>query len=249
MEFLKDIIALTETIVRPFLLVVASIFSVIFSWRKIGQKIEVTYRIGFEAFSHPRILSLTLNNCKDKPVPLYSIYAVFEGEHWLELDKFEPPKILKPLETISIKTPEFSKLYIGNDQIKPNLRGHIDFYIETSKKLIKCINSKKASLDNGLIQIEKEIARFGDIVFDENIKFILQYNHNKTGKIALFHSSGHISGEWNFGNLNNIGCSPTIETIRKFLDDKGFNESFVHYVCFEVKYPITTVAFSKDSSA
>jgi hypothetical protein len=229
-EYLAKLGDFIEAVIRPVLLIAATLFSLIFAFRKVDEKIEVTYKVGFEKFSHPRVLSLILSNRKDKPVSIYAIYALFEGECLLELEKFDPPLILKSLETSSLKTPEYSKLFIDQDQIKPNLTGLIDIYVETTKKLVKCGKTKKLRFGDEFTEISKEVARFGNIVFDENIKFILQYSYNKTTKIAVFHVSGHIGGEWNFGSLNNLGCEPAKDNVKAFLDEKGVDNFLDNYI-------------------
>lgn len=249
METIYNILEIIDTNLRPPLLLVATAFAISFALKKIGTKVKVSYKVGFEGFSHPRIVNLIFNNCKDRPVSIYSVQAVFEGELWLEIDKFDPPIILKPLETISVRTSEFSKLYVGNDEFNPDLRGNISIYIETNDNLLKCDNTKKKNLLEGLTVVSKETAKFDGKVFNSSVKFILQYVHKDVQKVAFFHESGHIGHEWSFGSLNNVGGVPSEETIKEFLSRTGLDSVISNYVCYRVSFPITEVAFRKSGNA
>jgi hypothetical protein len=248
METIYSVLEIIDKLLRPPLLLVATAFAISFALKKVGTRVKVSYKVGFEGFSHPRILNLVFNNCKDSPVSIYSVQAVFDGELWLEVDKFDPPIILKPLETISVRTSEFSKLYVGRDEFKPDLRGNISIYIETDGSLLKCIPAKKKNLLDGLTVVSKETAKFDGKVFNSSVKFIMQYVHKGVPNVAFIHESGHIGHEWSFGSLNNIGGDPSEETIKEFLVRTGLGAVINSYVCYRVSFPFTEVAFRKSGN-
>ena len=90
-------------------------FSLYFFWKKIYHKVYVSFTVGHYKLSATRIESLVLSNLKDKPLPIFSIYAVIDRDISIQVQKFDPPLILKGLESLSIKTDPVSAYYIGSN--------------------------------------------------------------------------------------------------------------------------------------
>jgi len=231
-------------IARPALLMMASVFSIYTAWGKFGRKVLVSYSVVSEGFSSTRISNIVLQKKKDKAICTYSIHAVFENDIWLELEKFNPPQVLKSFETIGIKTSEYSATTVGSHSYSPNFFGHIEIYIETEKDLMLCQKQQKTNILKDHTKASKDTFKFGEFVFDETVSHILNYFYNEKSYVAFIHKSGYIGNEWTFG-VNHLGVEASDESIKSFIIDNEIHKAFNNYVVYRVKPPFTEVAFRK----
>ena len=81
MEYLSIIWGWLDQHFRPVIALIASIFAVFFAWRKIGNKVNVTYTVTSGGSSHTRINNIVFQNKKDKPLSIYKIVAVFDKNY------------------------------------------------------------------------------------------------------------------------------------------------------------------------
>ncbi len=239
---------LVNEIALPILTVISIIFSILFAYRKIGQEVFVNYSVVGEGFSSTRISNIVLQNEKDKPVCIYTIYAVFPNKQWLILDKYNPPKVLKPLEAIGLRTPEYSYL-----TPKINLSSHImdvDIYLKTiSGLLIKCtrvkglkhlvnkitLKNKKDNLKRDL-EISKYTKSFNGFVYSDSVVYILVYSYNKKSYTAFVAKSGVIDNEWNFpyNFIQSQNNQINQNDVKNFLNTSPMKEIISNYYCYEV---------------
>lgn len=244
MEYINPIIDFLNNIARPILLTIATVFTLIFAWNKIGRNVTATYKVGAEKNSSTRIMNIVLTNKKDKSLSIYSIHAVFENDIWLKLAEFNPPKILKAFESIGVDLQEYSKTSIDGDTYKPDFFGKVGIYIETETDFLLCNEQKK----NNSLKIYRiattETYKFGDFVYDENVSYMLNYFYNSKSNVAFIHRSGYISNEWAFG-VNHMGVEATNESIQSFIKDNEFENIFTNYICYKVEFPAINLAFKK----
>src|ERR1035441_11057296 len=89
--------------IQEFLKVVPGLvlfpFSLYFCWKRIGTRVLASAIIAHEIALPPRISSVVLRNLKDKPLAIFAIYAVVNDDVCFEVDHFDPPIIIKPLES------------------------------------------------------------------------------------------------------------------------------------------------------
>lgn len=219
MEYLSIFWEWIDQQFRPVIAISASIFAVFFAWRKIGHKINVTYNITIGGSSDTRINNMVFQNKKDKPVSIYKIFAVFDKSYCLEIHKCSPPFILKPYESISVETEEYSYLSVGEDRYSPKLWG-AEIYVESDDKIIKCKARPHKTLAFDYMKISKTINRFNDIVYTDNVAYILVYAVNNTDKTAFLYDSGIILCEWDFhfNGIKLIGEKLEADDIFQFLE-------------------------------
>lgn len=197
MEYLSIIWEWLDQQFRPVIALSASIFTVFFAWRKIGDKINVTYTITSGGSSHTRINSIVFQNKKDKPLSIYKIVAVFDKNYYLAIHKCSPPLILKPYESINVETEEFSHLSVGEDRYFPEF-WQAEIYIESDDKIIKCNAKPHKTLAFNYTEILKTTKKFNNIVYNDYVTYILVYSVNKIDKTAFLYDSGVIKHEWDF---------------------------------------------------
>ena len=76
MEYLSIIWEWLDQQFKPVIVLSASIFTVFFALKKIGNKVNVTYTVTSGGSSHTRINNIVFQNKKDKPLSIYKIVAV-----------------------------------------------------------------------------------------------------------------------------------------------------------------------------
>jgi len=214
--------------------IVLGAFSIYFAYQKIGNKVLVSYATSFSRINENRISELELINEKNKPISIFSIHAVINQDIVVELDKFDTPLILKPLESIQLSTPAFSALYVGNERYKAeyNRPNKLDIYLITHKDKIKCKVINPPSL-NAVFDFEhyrnaaKDIRTFNGRVYNENVKYAIIYRYDTQEYTALVEDWGFIAEGWNFRH-NQIpkefmGSS---EKVKEYLVSLGYDKLF-----------------------
>ncbi|MGQ0594334.1 MAG: hypothetical protein ACT4QB_17315 [Gammaproteobacteria bacterium] len=113
---------------------------------------------------------------------IYSMYAVVNDEISYEIDKFEPPLILKALGSHRIETKPYSRLRLGAEKYEPDFvfPNRIDIYLALADRMIKC----EAGSNPSLLPIKKldkyqhankETERFNDVVYNEHAAYAITY--------------------------------------------------------------------------
>lgn len=185
--------------------ILIGILTAILSWRKILDKVAVSYTIHHHRLSASRIDHLSIFNLKDKPIVIYGIYAILDKSLVIPIEKFETPIIIGGLETKLIRTTPFSFMTMGGTiydttQITNHL---IEIYISTPNKNIKCrtippANSfflnKFKSYPVGI----KATNKYNGIVYNDKAAFGISYTHNETTHHAILENNGHITSTWSF---------------------------------------------------
>ncbi|MCF2947978.1 hypothetical protein L0668_07660 [Paraglaciecola aquimarina] len=232
MELIEAFIAFSNDKFRPILLLIASVFTIYFAYKKIGNKVTAKYTVGTSSFESERITEVVLSNKRDKPVAIHSIHAVFENDLWLQLDKYSPPEILKPFESIALSTKPYSFLSVGGDKFEPN---YLDatIYLLSDEKTIKCDSSITKNILDKYTKISVNTCQYNGFVYDETVAFILVYIINDELKTAFIHSSGYIGNEWGF-NPNHLGQEATKNNLFGMLHHYNFNKVFTAFTLYKV---------------
>lgn len=234
MEYLSIIWEWLDQQFRPVIALSASIFTVFFAWRKIGNKVNVTYTITSGGASHTRINNIVFQNKKDKPLSIYKIVAVFDKNYYLEIHKCSPPLILKPYESINVETEEFSHLSVGEDRYFPEF-WQAEIYIESDDKIIKCNAKPHKTLAFNYTKVSKITKKFNDIVYNDYVTYILVYSVNKIDKTAFLYDSGIIKHEWDFYFNRIKPSSEKLEErdISKFLE-QHYSKTIDSYLLYKM---------------
>ena len=224
---------------------ITSFFAIYFAIQKFGNKVSAQYTVSMDLYTSEHISNIVLSNKKDKTLNIWSVHALFEKEYQLELDKFDPPLILKPYESVSVSLPKYSSASIGSDVFNPDFMSpHLEIYADIGDKLLKCSqHSKKDQLKN-FKHISKQNTQFNGHIYNDRVSYILSYYYEETLHTA-FICRGLITNEWSF-SPNHLGNKEfTAKEIEYFLVQYGFDELFANYHCYEVNYPRTKLVFFK----
>ena len=201
--------------IQEFLKIVPGIvifpISFYLAWKKLGTKVAASFSVQFNRTTAKRISEVVLVNLKDKPITVFAIYAVLDQDISWEIDRLDPPIILKPLESSRIETHPYSELYLETEKFEPDfVSPKIDIYIATSHKMVKCKaiphpNLLKMSSLKHYRSATKNTRRFNGIVYNDGAAYAITYVINSEVKTAIVDRSGFIGG--NFGFAFNMRSS------------------------------------------
>src|SRR3989339_311629 len=201
------------------------------AWKKLGTKVIASITFGYGRTIASGINYVDLTNLKDRPMAIYAIYAVLNEDISFEVDKFEPPLILKSLESMRIETQPYSQLMLGVDTFIPDFLppNHIDLYLVLAEKIIKCQPGRhpsfigKAMLNKYRYAV-KSTSRFNGHVYNEQAAYAITYRQDKQIKTAIVDTSGFICREWNFRfNMVPPAYMENKYLLRKLLEESDFN--------------------------
>lgn len=223
LEFLLNCIAgffaFLDAEFRPLVILVSSGFGVYFASKKIGQKVTAQYSVGSTPFQPPHIKEVVLSNKKDKPVNVYSVYAVFNRDLGLKLEGCSPPIVLKPYESLALKMTSHSFLHVGSDKYEPEF-SNAKIYIESDDKLIRCESSYRPSLVDKFRTVSVVRHSYNGFVYGDSVAFILCYVLNGSLRTAFIHKSGYIGNEWGL-DPNYIGRNLDENSVKVMLRSFG----------------------------
>lgn len=206
-------------------------FSLYFVWKKLSNRVTASITTHYQRTIAPRISEVVLANLKDGPLAIFAIYALLDKDIYIELDRFDPPLILKPLETLKIATDPYSQLIIGNDRFEPDFtRSKIDIYLVLSDKIIKCIQAGHPNLQSLPVLLNhryaiKETKKFNNIVYNEFAAYAITYRINAKIETTIVDKAGHIGGDWAFPfNAIPVDVMGSKEDVKQFLEKTIFGK-------------------------
>lgn len=212
-------------------------FSIYFAWKKINHKILAYITIGHDRLTAKRINNIVLSNLKDKSIPIFSIYAVINKDISIQIEKFDPPLILKALESLSINTSPVSNYSIGRDIYEPDFLSpqHLEIYLISTGKPIECKISTPPSIKS-LKELSKysmatpHTMKFNGFVYNENLAYVIIYHTEGKHKTAFVLHGGFICQEWDYP-FNSIPeeCMRSSDGVRKFIKHCGYDKIFTGY--------------------
>jgi len=245
MAFSQIICFLNENF-KPLILITASCFTIYFAYQKFSNKVTANSTVTSAVFSGKYISNVVLTNKKDKVVSIWSVNAIFDKDNYLELDKYNPPIILKPYETISLSFPKYSSLSINGDKYLPDfISGKTELYIDNGNKMIRCDQQFKSNNLDAFTRIYKNITKFNGHVFDDSVCYFITYYYKDKSHTAFVSKSGFISNEWGFSPNSFGNVAITHQLIEWFLKHYDFDKIFSNYVVFKVNYPNYQEVLSK----
>lgn len=220
-EFLKIVPGL---VVFPFTMYLA--------WKKLGVKVTASITTRHERTVAPRISDVVLMNLKDKPVTVFAVYAVIDGDIYWELDKFDPPVVLKSLESTRIETRPYSALLLDSVKFEPDfiMAKNIEIFLLLSHKVVKCKivthpNLMHIPAFKGYRNASKHTMQFNNIVYNEYAVYAITYSLNSEIKTAIVDCSGFICCNWNFPfNMFTPEAMKSKEDLKQYLDTVEFGK-------------------------
>jgi|3_EtaG_2_1085321.scaffolds.fasta_scaffold06827_1 hypothetical protein len=207
-------------------------FSLYFTYQRIGNKVEVNFKVLKEDLSEVRISKLNLINLKNKPLTIFSIESVINNDIVIEVEKFSPPIILKGLESMQIEAEPYSCLDINGDVYKPDLfrNKDIDIYLIIGSKKVKCEITRPPELTSHFgfshyRRASKNIFQYNGIVYDDSALYALLYKKNGESRTAFILSNGRIVGDWSCP-LNQLpdGSLESTDKLREVLNNSDIKK-------------------------
>lgn len=212
-------------------------FSFYLAWKKISHKILASTSIGYDRLTATRINNIVLSNLKDKPIPIFSIYAIINKDISIQVEKFDPPLILKGLESLSINTSPVSYYTIGSDIYDPDFMSpqSLDIYLISTGKPIKCKITTPPSI-RSIDELSKfsmatpHTKKFNGFVYNDNLAYVITYLTEGKHKTAFVLHGGFICQEWDYyynriseENMRNS------DGVREFIKCCGYDKIFTGY--------------------
>jgi hypothetical protein len=164
-----------------------------------------SYACGWDRITEKRITEIVLINKKNKPESIFSIQAVINEDVVIEVESFKPPLLLKPLESVLVKTTPFSALYVDNQRFHAEYHNAktLIIYLITDNKKLKCKIASAASLHNHNYfthyrTAQKHTQRFNDKVFNDRVKYAVIYVFDSQQCTAFIDDAGFITDDWHF---------------------------------------------------
>ena len=220
------------SLIIPNILIMGALLAFYLNYRKTGFKVVTRYTISTTSLGL-RLTSVILENKKDKPIVIDSIYGVFNKDLWLELIKFDKPYILKPLDCVVFDIPEYSILKVGGNEFQPDFLENFSISIEVDGKLKNCVASNHSTEKYDVKHVDKSYFKYNDVIYNSNIKYIFSYVCNGAHKTSLISSIGVFSHNWDFID-NRIYGELTVASVLKFLKDVQLEDLFSTYQIIEV---------------
>lgn len=167
------------------------------AWKKFGTSVSCDAMLTSNHFLPNRFSSVVLSNNKDRPVTIFEVIVVVEDHIQLLVEKFDPPLVLKSLETVSISTSPYSALSVGGDDWEPELLADtkLDFYVGVPGGYKKCKSLDRPMMLDAVrmsdyVTAERQTFKFNGKVLGANVRFILVYLDGKEGRTAFVSHQG-----------------------------------------------------------
>ena len=206
------------------------------AWKKIGYRVTGSITSTLQRTSAPRISHIVLVNHKDRPIPVYAVQAVIAGKKTFTIEEFDPPLILKALESITIETTPYSSLDFSDGPWKPAFSSkELEIFLITSGKTVKVEIESHPSIrklqtflpyEHGV----KSSFKFNGKVYNKEVAYAIAYKAGEEKRIAFVDVAGLISEDWDY----KFNCLPTEALTSKqavfdFLKQAGFTDKFTIY--------------------
>lgn len=210
---------------------IGAIFAIYFALRRVGYKIGATYTWGSNRISAAGFSSVLLINYKDRPVPIFSMDAIINQKS-INLKKFEPPIILKPLEALKIDIDPVSNYYTNEGEYDlglPISGDTVEIFVSTVDKNIKCLfktpnQHHEVIKKRNLEIISKSTEKYNGHVISDKVAYVIDYVEKDEHKTAFIDVSGFIN--WNFKpNLLHLNEFENADQIENTLKDTSIGQS------------------------
>lgn len=183
--------------------VVVTLFSLYFAYRRVTHRVLVSFAVGANKLTASGIVELTLVNRRDRPVLIFSVYAVVDGRVLLEVEQFSPPLVMKPLECVQIRPKPFSAYYLDGDEYDALLRPtqRVEVYLGLEHRVVRCKVMTPANLlvhkrFKELRQTSKVTKVFNQTVYGTSLLYAVVYEIDAIQKTAFITPKGLIVGDW-----------------------------------------------------
>lgn len=174
-------------------------------WKKIGHKVHVSYTTTYERLSASRLTDLVITNLKDKPIAVYEIHLLIDRHFVIPVQKFNPPVIIKGLESAVVETQPVSEYFLGEQVFELGTRGGqlFEIYLTTHAGLIKCkvVNPPSITAYQKFKDYEMAVAhtqKYNGIVYNDTAMYAVIYRFEGATHTAIVEQGGFIVTGWPF---------------------------------------------------
>lgn len=206
--------------------VLLTFFSLYFTYRKIFHRVLAFFSYGGDILAADGVRAVTLINRKDRPLTIFELYATVEDSVLLQVEKFSPPLILKPLESIEIHPKPFSAYMLDGEEYRARLGPphKVDIYLVLDRGLLKCklISQPDVGTMRRLMYFRratKLVRRFNGQVYGFNVIYAICYGSPGNTRTAFVTKAGIIDGDWGLAPNRLQECDLASEaTVKAALD-------------------------------
>lgn len=218
------------------------------AWKKIGNRLSVSYSVHVGRTSARRIGSINITNMKDKPVTIYSIYAVFCKDVCLPVEEFDTPLVLKALESVRVETTPYSFALLGTEEFEPDYLAHMDMdiYLCTDSGVVKGRKERapRTAFEEPLNRFRVagiHTMRFNDVVYNKNCRYAITYLFDSKQHTAIIDDAGFIAHGWGFKyNMIPKSHMRSPEAVTAYLKTCGYDKLFQYFTVDELRQPNTS---------
>lgn len=174
-------------------------------WKKIGNKVQVSFSWQHERISATRLTNLVITNLKDKPITVHEIHLLIDRHIVVPVQRLTPPQIIKGLESVVIEPDRVSHYHLGDEEYDPEWRPgqKLEMFLTTQDGPIQCeivsppsIQSFKRFKDYAVAVTHTR--KYNNIVINDEAAYALVYKYDGEVKTAIVERSGFITADWRF---------------------------------------------------
>lgn len=174
---------------------------------KWGNKAVYFARVGASLSSPLRITSISIANLKDKPLIIYRISVLIKKAGYFELEKFDPPLVIKGLEATSITTTPYTSLSLQPNPFN-DPKVEFEIILTTESSTLKCKAAKSPeSLNYKIFKNHRVIGvnrkEFNHKVYSDHDGWALIYIFEGAQRTSFLAKSGFIHSDWPF-SINSL---------------------------------------------
>jgi hypothetical protein len=174
-------------------------------WKKIGNKVHISYSIAHERLNAPRLTNIVITNLKDKPLTVHEIHMLIDRHFVVPVQKLSVPIVIKGLESLAIKTDPVSQYYLGEEEYDFDEQSGqmLELYLTTQDGLVKCKIANPPSIQSytkfkDYVIAQTHTQKYNGIVYNRRAAYALIYKYDGETKTAILEKSGHIIKGWPF---------------------------------------------------
>lgn len=173
------------------------------AWKKIGHKAMITYSVSHDRYTAPHLSNIVLTNCKDKPLIVHALYIIVDRHVMFPLKEFEPPLVVKGLESTVIESEPASSYHVGGHPFEISFGAMREVYVLTTGGSFKCDadpTPRLATIAKGgdYQMVQADTHTYNSHVFNHSVRYAMMFSIGGKRYTAFVDVGGHIGLEWPF---------------------------------------------------
>lgn len=177
--------------------------SLILAWKKIGNKALITYSVSHDRYTAPRLTNIVLTNCKDRPLIVHALYIIEDRQILVPLKEFNPPLVVKGLESAVIESDPASSYSVGEHPFDFSFDNLREIYVLTTGGKFKCEADPTPNLWSIVQREDYQIVStsrrtFNSHVYNDRVRYALVFSVGGITHTAFVDDDGLIGLEWPF---------------------------------------------------